>query len=87
MTKESLIEFPCNFPIKIVGDNSDVFIEEIKNIVLSHFPDFSDESMTHKPSAQNNYLAITVTVLALNKDMLDAFYTEVSSHPLVKMVL
>lgn len=85
--QESLIQFPCDFPIKIVGANSDEFIQEIKNIALRHFPDLTDDAMKHKVSAQNNYLAITLTVHALNKEMLDAFYREVSSNPQVKMVL
>lgn len=87
MTNKSLIEFPCSFPIKIVGQNSDDFIEQIKDIVLTHFPNFQDQHLLHKKSSQANYLAITVTVYAENQEMLDALYQDLSTHPLVKMVL
>lgn len=87
MTKESLIEFPCLFPVKIIGSHSPTFIEEIKEITSRHFPDFEDKNLAHKPSTQNNYLAITVTVLAQNQALLDAFYQEITKHPQVKMVL
>lgn len=88
MTKKSIIDFPCTFPIKIVGINSNNFLEEVKDIVLKHFPDFvAEEQLSHKTSKENNYLAITVTVLAKNQGELDAFYQEISSHPQIKMVL
>lgn len=87
MTKTSLIEFPCDFPIKIIGTHSPLFIEEIRQITLKHFPSFSDTNLTHKPSQKNNYSAITVIVVAENQEMLDAFYQEINKHPNVKMVL
>ena len=87
MTKKSLMEFPCNFPVKIIGINTEQFLDEIKKIVLTHFPDFKEEHLRHKLSDKNNYLAITVTVIAVNQEMLDLFYRELTQHPNVKMVL
>lgn len=87
MTKKSLLEFPCNFPIKIVGMYSEVFIAEAKEVICKHFPQHVAENMTLKPSKNNNYIALSILVLAQNQEMLDAFYTEISKHPLVKMVL
>lgn len=87
MNNKPVIEFPCEFPIKVVGINSQGFFEEIKRITESHFPGFSTEKMTFNASKNNNYLAITVVVLAQNQDSLDAFYRQLSNHPQVKMVL
>ncbi|RUR11986.1 YbeD family protein [Legionella sp. km772] len=87
MTKDTLIDFPCLFPVKIIGLHSPTFIEEIKQITIKHFPDFVEENLVHKPSQKNNYLAITVTVFAQNKELLDAFYHEITKHAQVKMVL
>lgn len=87
MTKTSLIEFPCLFPIKIIGDQSPLFVEEIKQIVLKHFSKFDDNDLTYKLSEKSNYLAITVRVFAEDQNMLDDFYQEVTKHPNVKMVL
>lgn len=84
---DSLIEFPCYFPIKIIGYNSTTFMQNITEITLRHFPNFDQEQMTQKPSQGDNYLALTVTVYALNKEMLDNFYRELTQHPEVKMVL
>ncbi|MFJ1267517.1 YbeD family protein [Legionella lytica] len=87
MTKTTLIEFPCHFPIKIMGKNSPKFLEEIREITLKHFPEIEQEKITHKPSKENNFLAITVVVYAENQGMLDAFYQDVTKHPDIKMVL
>lgn len=85
--KDTLIEFPCDFPIKIIGVNSESFKDDILAITLKHFPHFAKESMTAKMSQQNNYLAITTTVPVQNQQQLDDYYKEVSIHPQIKMVL
>lgn len=87
MTKTTLIEFPCLFPIKIIGINSQKFIDEIKQSTINHFPNFKEEHFSQKLSDKNNYLAITVTVLAENQTMLDDFYREITKNEQVKMVL
>ena len=87
MTKTTLIEFPCDFPVKIMGKNTPTFLEEINKIILKHFPSIEQEKITHKMSKENNFLAITVTVFAENQEMLDAFYRDITQHPEIKMVL
>lgn len=85
--KNTLMEFPCVFPIKIIGIYSDTFLNEIKLIVIKHFQAFTDDDLTIKTSGHNKYLAITVNVLATNQVMLDEFYQEVTKHPNISMVL
>ncbi|PWY54897.1 hypothetical protein DGG96_14870 [Legionella qingyii] len=87
MEKTTLIEFPCYFPIKIIGNNSTVFLEEIREITVTHFPNIAEDALTHKMSKDSNYLAITVTVYAENQEILDTFYRAITQHPEVKMVL
>ena len=87
MTKTSLIEFPCNFPIKVIGVHTHTLLEEIKFIAKKHFSTFRETDCSHQTSANNNYIAITVNVFAKNQKMLDDFYQEVSKHSDVKMVL
>ena len=87
MNKTSLIEFPCNFPVKIIGENTDNFLEEIKAIVLNHFPEFIHSNLRHRGSGNNNFLAITVTVYVTSQEMLDKFYLALHECSDVKMVL
>lgn len=85
--KKTLLEFPCLFPVKIIGTNGPAFQEEVHEIVLKHFPDFDKKDLNSNASKNNQYIAITVTVFAINQEMLDAFYQEITKHPDMKMVL
>lgn len=87
MSDESLIEFPCDFPIKIMGDNCDEFEAEIIRIVRQHVPDLGEAAIKQRPSGKGNYLAITVTIRAQSQSQLDALYCELTACKLTKMVL
>jgi putative lipoic acid-binding regulatory protein len=87
MSQKPIIEFPCKFPIKIICIHSSSIIDEIISITQKHFGDFTEQALTHKPSKNNNYIAITVEVMAQNQKHLDGYYIEVSSRADIKMVL
>ena len=88
MTEETtLIEFPCDFSVKIMGKNSATFLDDIRDVALKHFPSIEQEKITFNLSESSNYIAITVTVFAENKKMLDAFYEDLVKHPDIQMVL
>lgn len=84
---ESLLEFPCDFPIKIMGTARDGFAQTILEVVLKHAPDFDAATMEMRASSGGNYLSLTCTVRATSKAQLDALYRELSGHPWVKIVL
>jgi len=87
MSNESLIEFPCDFPIKIMGDNCAEFEAEIVRIVRQHIPQLGESAIRQRASGKGNYLAITVTIRAESQAQLDALYIELSACKLAKMVL
>ena len=84
---DSLIEYPCDFPIKIMGARVDDFAQTITAVVQKHAPDFDAAQLQMRPSKQGNYLSLTATIRATSRAQLDALYTELSTHPLVKVVL
>lgn len=84
---ESLLEFPCDFPIKIMGTRSDDFAQSVVAIVLRHAPDFAGESVEMRASSSGNYLSVTCTIRATSRAQLDALYLELTGHPQVKVVL
>lgn len=84
---ESLIEYPSDFPIKVMGAMHDAFAQTIVEVVILHDPTFDASKMEMRPSSQGNYLALTVTVRAISREQLDNLYRALSSHPMVKMVL
>lgn len=84
---ESPLQFPCEFPIKIVGNNHEQFELEVYTIVRKHFPDLSESSLQTRTSRDKSYLAITVTVMAKSQSELDAIYEELTQCELVIMAL
>ena len=84
---ETLIEFPCDFPIKVMGKSTDGFAQTIADVVLKHAPDFDAAKMEMRPSKAGNYLSLTCTIRATSQAQLDALYRELSGHPMVKVVL
>jgi len=88
MTEETkLLTFPCDFPIKIMGNLTASFKDEIVAIAHKHYPDLKDEQFRTNTSKNGNFLAISVTVHALDQASLDALYQDLSKHPDIKMVL
>lgn len=85
--KPSLIEFPSDFPIKIMGARNDDFAQTVLAIVLRHAPDFDAATMEMRVSRAGNYLSLTCTVRATSQQQLDALYLELTGHPDVKVVL
>lgn len=85
--KETLIEFPCNFPIKIIGKKTSNFATEIIEITRKHFPDTADKDIVYQESQQGNYQSLTITVYTHNKASLDALYLDLTKHSDIKMVL
>lgn len=85
--QDSLIEFPCSFPIKVMGASVPHFAETIGAAVRELVPDFDPATISQRKSAQNKYTALTVTIRATSREQLDSVYTMLTSHPLVKVVL
>ena len=85
--RESLLAFPTEFPIKIMGRREGSFAQGVMEIVLRHSPDFDAKTMEMRPSRKGKYLGITVTIQAKSRDQLDALYRELCDHPAVVMVL
>ena len=84
---DSLIEYHCDFPIKIMGAMQDTFAQTMVDVVISHDPEFHAGKLEMRPSTKGNYLSLTVTVRATSREQLDNLYRALSSHPMVKMVL
>jgi putative lipoic acid-binding regulatory protein len=85
--RDSLIEYPSDFPIKIMGVMQDAFAQTMVEVVVRHDPTFHAGKMEMRPSSKGTYLALTVTVRATSREQLDNLYRELSSHPMVKVVL
>jgi len=84
---ETLLEFPCLFPIKVMGNNHADFEQDIVKIIHQHITNIDSNAVKSKPSRTGKYLAVTVTITATSKAQLDQLYKDLHAHPDVKMML
>ena len=87
MDEETLFEFPCAFPLKIMGKTQAGFAQAVQEIVLRHAPDFDSATLEMRSSKEGKYLSITCTINAQSRQQLDALYQELCDHPMVVMAL
>lgn len=87
MTEESLLEFPCDFPIKAMGHYSEDFPLLILDIINRHTPEQNHTRFHVRESRNGRYQSITVTVHATSRAQLDAIYQDLSTHERVVMAL
>ena len=83
----SPLQFPTDFPIKIMGRRVDGFADAIAEVVRRHAPGFDPATMQMRPSREGTWLGLTATIRATSREQLDALYRELSAHPMVKVVL
>lgn len=85
--QESLLEFPCRFPIKAMGRSDSGFEARALEIVRRHVPDFDTDCMRTVASRKGNYLSVTFTIQATSREQLDNLYRELTACEQLLMVL
>jgi len=84
---ESLIIYPCDFPIKVMGKHAPDLAQVLTAVVLQFDPGFDAATVEMRPSKAGNYLGLTFTVRATSREQLDSLYRALHSHPMVSVVL
>lgn len=84
---ESLLEFPCQFPIKAMGKSCENFDAIVVEIVRRHVGDIREGAVSSRPSRAGNYTAVTVVIEATSREQLDAIYQGLTDSPDVLMAL
>jgi hypothetical protein len=85
--EDSVLKFPCTFPIKALGLDDGEFDSLVVQIVARHAKDLGEGAVTTRSSRGGKYIAVTVTITARSQEQLDAIYTELSAHERVVMAL
>ena len=84
---ESLIVYPSQFPIKVMGQRVDGFVHAVTTIAHAFDPMFDARTVELRESSGGKYLGVTITVTATSREQLDELYRTLSTHPMVKVVL
>ena len=87
MNDKTLLEFPCTFPLKVMGMNHDSFIHDMVVLVRKHCPDLKEGAVKTRPSRTGKFVSVTITFTACSKAQLDAIYEEAHQHPDFRMAL
>lgn len=87
MADESAIEFPCSFPIKMMGHDTPEFRATARVLVEKHAGAVEDEAVQAAVSRHGRFVSVTVTITATSQEQLDAIYRDVTSHEDVLMAL
>ena len=82
-----LLDFPCVFPIKVMGEHADTFPALVLQLIKTHQPQFEPADLHPRLSSGGRYISLTCEVEVHSQAQLDAIYRALSTHPLVKYVL
>jgi len=85
--EQSLIEYPSQFPIKVMGAHVEGFVEAVAHVARQFDPAFDAATIEQRPSKGGNYLGLTITITATSREQLDEIYRTLTTHPMVKVVL
>ncbi len=83
----TLLAFPCEFPIKVLGRRQAGFAQAVVDVVKRHAPEFDAATLEMRASREAKYLSLTLTIRATSREQLDGLYRELCDHPMVTMVL
>ena len=84
---EPELNFPCEYPVKVIGKDENQFMDFVIGIISRHVPDLPVESFTARPSSGGKYLSVSVTFIAESRTQIDGLYRELGSHKRVLVAL
>ncbi len=85
--KEHGLNFPCDYPVKAMGPNTEAFVTEMFDLVKKHCPDLKREDITTRASGSATYQSVTLPVKAESRDHLIGIYQDLKNHKDVKWTL
>jgi len=86
-TEPPKIEFPCDYPIKVLGEAHSSFNEHVLEVMDRHAPGFDRQKISVRDSSKGKWQAMTVVITATGKPQLDSIFAALKTSPRVKMVL
>jgi putative lipoic acid-binding regulatory protein len=85
--RDSLIDYPCDFPVKVIGQQHPEFVDTMVRLAQEFDPDFGMHKLELRASKTDKYLGITLIVRATSRAQLDGLYGALTRHPMVKLAL
>lgn len=83
----SLLQFPTDYPIKVVGRPSDEFRARVHAVMLRHAPDLDPDQVTERLSENGNFLSISYMIRAESREQVIALATDLKTAEGVLMII
>jgi uncharacterized protein len=87
MSDPPRIEFPCDYPIRVIGEQHDGFRDMVLDIVREHVDTVRQWSVSVQQSRRGTYCSVRVTIVATGEPQLQALHAALMAQPAVRMVL
>ena len=87
MSEESVMTFPCSFPIKLMGRETEEFRRAVRELVEKHTGPLDDDAIESSLSRNGRFVSVTITVVAQSREQLDDIYRDATAHDDVIMAL
>ena len=87
MSDDSVMTFPCSFPIKLMGRETDAFRQTARQLVEKHTGPLDDDAIESALSRNGRFVSVTITVIAESREQLDNIYRDATAHDDVIMAL
>ncbi|TSE21010.1 hypothetical protein Talka_00674 [Tepidimonas alkaliphilus] len=85
--RASLLSFPCRFPIKVMGAQTEGFATAMARVARAFDPEFDEATIEVRASRHGRYIGLTLTVRVTSREQLDELYRTLTTHPMVRVVL
>lgn len=84
---EDILQFPCEFPLKIIGRNEDDFERFAFEFVRDFVPTLNQEMVSCRLSGEGKYISISMTFIAESREQVDAIYQAMTGHERILFAL
>ncbi|MBI9043802.1 MAG: DUF493 domain-containing protein [Anaerolineaceae bacterium] len=81
------LEFPCDFPLRVIGEGPQDFKAFVMEIIYRHIPDIDNNEVNSRLSSGGKYLAVSMNFIAQSREQMDALYIELSDQKRIKYIL
>ena len=85
--QRSLLQFPCSYPLKVLGQNTNAFQAMVRAIIEKHIGEGAEVTYFTRVSSGDKYMSVTATFIAQSQEQLNAIYEELNQHELVLTTL
>ena len=87
MAEAPKLEYPCAYPIKVMGLHEPDFTDCVLEVIRRHDPELDEDNIRHRPSSNGKYISVTVVITATGPSHIEAIFLDLKATGRISMVL